>query len=94
MLQEMGREPTPEELGIRVEIPEAKVRHIMRVAAQPISMETPVGEDGDTQLGDSIKDTSTASTVELAAGASLREAVREVLCDLFSVLAVLLHAQA
>ena len=53
MLQEMGREPTPEELGIRVEIPEAKVRHIMRVAAQPISMETPVGEDGDAQLGDS-----------------------------------------
>jgi RNA polymerase primary sigma factor len=82
MLQEMGREPTPEELGIRMEIPETKVRHIMRIAAQPISLETPVGEDGDTQLGDSIKDPSAASTVDLASNASLREAMREVLCDL------------
>ena len=82
MLQEMGREPTPEELGIRMEIPESKVRHIMRIASQPISMETPVGEDGDTQLGDSIKDPSAASTVDLASSESLREAMRDVLCDL------------
>jgi RNA polymerase primary sigma factor len=84
MLQEMGRTPTPEELGIRMEIPESKVRHIMKISVQPISMETPVGEDGDAELGDSIKDDSVASTVELAANQSLREMIRDVLCELTS----------
>jgi RNA polymerase primary sigma factor len=84
MLQEMGRTPTPEELGERMELTEAKVRHIMKIAVQPISMETPVGEDGDAQLGDSIKDASAVSTVELVANESLREAMRDVLADLTS----------
>jgi len=82
MLQEIGRTPTPEELALRMEIPEAKVRHILKIGVQPISMETPVGDDGESQLGDSIKDTSVASTVDLVLVEGLREAMRDVLGDL------------
>ena len=57
MLQEMGREPTPEELGERMEMPEDKVRKVLKIAKEPISMETPIGDDEDSHLGDFIEDT-------------------------------------
>ena len=79
MTQELGREPTPEELGVRLEMPEDKVRHVMKIAVHPISTETPIGDDGDASLGDMIADTTIASTVDLAAGEGLKEATRNVL---------------
>ncbi|MCR9276601.1 MAG: RNA polymerase sigma factor RpoD [Pseudomonadaceae bacterium] len=82
MLQEMGREPTPEELGIRMEMPEEKVRKVLKIAKEPISMETPIGDDEDSHLGDFIEDQSIGSPVELATGEGLREATREVLAGL------------
>ena len=79
MLQEMGREPTPEELGERMEMPEDKVRRVLKIAKEPISMETPIGDDEDSHLGDFIEDTTIGSPVELATGEGLREATRDVL---------------
>jgi len=79
MLQEMGREPSPEELGERMEMPEEKVRRVLKIAKEPISMETPVGDDDDTHLGDFIEDTSLGLPVELATGEGLKEATRGVL---------------
>ena len=58
MLQEMGREPTPDELAVRMEMPEDKVRKVLKIAKEPISMETPIGDDEDSHLGDFIEDTS------------------------------------
>ncbi len=79
MLQEMGREPTPEELGARMEMPEDKVRRVLKIAKEPISMETPIGDDEDSHLGDFIEDITIGSPVDLATGEGLREATREVL---------------
>ena len=79
MLQEMGREPTPEELGERMEMPEDKVRRVLKIAKEPVSMETPVGDDEDSHLGDFIEDISIGSPAELATGEGLREATRMVL---------------
>jgi len=79
MLQEMGREPTPEELGERMEMPEDKVRRVLKIAKEPISMETPIGDDEDSHLGDFIEDTTIGSPVELATGEGLKEATRDVL---------------
>jgi DNA-directed RNA polymerase sigma subunit (sigma70/sigma32) len=79
MLQEMGREPTPEELGARMEMPEDKVRKVLKIAKEPISMETPIGDDEDSHLGDFIEDSTIGSPVDLATGEGLREATREVL---------------
>ncbi len=79
MLQEMGREPTPEELGERMEMPEDKVRRVLKIAKEPISMETPIGDDEDSHLGDFIEDTTIGSPIELATGEGLREATRDVL---------------
>jgi RNA polymerase primary sigma factor len=79
MLQEMGREPTPEELGARMEMPEDKVRRVLKIAKEPISMETPIGDDEDSHLGDFIEDISIGSPVDLATGEGLREATRNVL---------------
>jgi RNA polymerase primary sigma factor len=79
MLQEMGREPTPEELGERMEMPEDKVRRVLKIAKEPISMETPIGDDEDSHLGDFIEDLTIGSPVELATGEGLKEATREVL---------------
>ncbi len=58
MLQEMGREPTPDELAIKMEMPEDKIRKVLKIAKEPISMETPIGDDEDSHLGDFIEDTS------------------------------------
>lgn len=82
LLQEMGREPTPEELGERLEMDEVKVRKVLKIAKEPISMETPIGDDEDSHLGDFIEDTNITSPVEAATSEGLREATREVLANL------------
>ena len=82
MLQEMGREPTPEELGIRMEMTEDRVRKVLKIAKEPISMETPIGDDEDSHLGDFIEDTNMQSPVDVATGENLKEATRDVLSGL------------
>lgn len=82
LLQEMGREPTPEELGERLEMDEVKVRKVLKIAKEPISMETPIGDDEDSHLGDFIEDTNITSPVDAATSEGLREATREVLANL------------
>ncbi|MCG4455498.1 MULTISPECIES: RNA polymerase sigma factor RpoD [unclassified Pseudomonas] len=82
MLQEMGREPTPEELGERMEMPEDKIRKVLKIAKEPISMETPIGDDEDSHLGDFIEDSGTQSPIDVATVESLKEATRDVLSGL------------
>jgi RNA polymerase primary sigma factor len=82
MLQEMGREPTPEELAVRMEMPEDKVRKVLKIAKEPISMETPIGDDEDSHLGDFIEDTSVESPIDSATMESLRETTHSVLAGL------------
>ena len=82
MLQEMGREPTPEELAERMDMPEDKIRKVLKIAKEPISMETPIGDDEDSSLGDFIEDTTLSSPVDTATGEGLREATKEVLSGL------------
>ena len=82
MLQEMGREPTPEELGERMEMPEDKVRKVLKIAKEPISMETPIGDDEDSHLGDFIEDNTIHSPVDAATGQGLQEATKDVLAGL------------
>jgi RNA polymerase primary sigma factor len=82
MLQEMCREPTPEELAVRMEMPEDKVRKVLKIAKEPISMETPIGDDEDSHLGDFIEDTSVSSPIDSATTESLRETTHSVLAQL------------
>ena len=82
MLQEMGREPTPDELAVRMEMPEDKVRKVLKIAKEPISMETPIGDDEDSHLGDFIEDSSVQSPLESATMESLRETTHAVLAQL------------
>ncbi|MBL8299963.1 MAG: RNA polymerase sigma factor RpoD [Rhodanobacteraceae bacterium] len=82
MLQEMGREPTPEELAKKMEMPEDKIRKVMKIAKEPISMETPIGDDEDSHLGDFIEDTNVDSPVDSATSTGLSETVRDVLAGL------------
>ncbi|AYC31314.1 RNA polymerase sigma factor RpoD [Pseudomonas cavernae] len=82
MLQEMGREPTPEELGERMDMPEDKIRKVLKIAKEPISMETPIGDDEDSHLGDFIEDSTMQSPIDVATVESLKEATREVLAGL------------
>jgi RNA polymerase primary sigma factor len=82
MLQEMGREPTPDELAVRMEMPEDKVRKVLKIAKEPISMETPIGDDEDSHLGDFIEDTSVTSPIDQATMESLRETTHAVLSQL------------
>ena len=79
MLQEVGREPTPEELGERMEMPEDKIRKVLKIAKEPISMETPIGDDDDSHLGDFIEDINILSPVDFATNDSLTDATRDVL---------------
>ena len=79
ILQETGLEPTPDELATRMEMPEDKIRKILKIAKEPISMETPIGDDDDSHLGDFIEDAVTVAPAEAAVYAGLREATREVL---------------
>ena len=82
MLQEMGREPTPEELGKRMGMPEDKIRKVLKIAKEPISMETPIGDDEDSHLGDFIEDTVIASPSDSATSEGLRESTRRILSTL------------
>jgi RNA polymerase primary sigma factor len=82
MLQEMGREPTPEELAQKMEMPEDKVRKVLKIAKEPISMETPIGDDEDSHLGDFIEDTNAVSPLESATTSSLSEATQQILASL------------
>jgi len=79
MLQEMGREPTPEELAERMEMSEDKIRKVMKISKEPISMETPIGDDEDSHLGDFIEDQAMQSPVDVTTVENLKEATREVL---------------
>nr|WP_302052312.1 MULTISPECIES: RNA polymerase sigma factor RpoD [unclassified Acinetobacter] len=82
LLQEMGREPTPEELGERLDMDEVKVRKVLKIAKEPISMETPIGDDEDSHLGDFIEDSNITSPIDAATSEGLKEATREVLENL------------
>jgi len=82
MLQEMGREPTPEELARKMEMPEDKIRKVLKIAKEPISMETPIGDDEDSHLGDFIEDTNVLSPMETATNTGLQETVNDVLAGL------------
>ncbi len=82
MLQEMGREPTPDELAERMEMPEDKVRKVLKIAKEPISMETPIGDDEDSHLGDFIEDTTVSSPVDSATDSGLKETTHAVLAGL------------
>jgi len=79
MLQEMGREPTPEELAVKMEMPEDKVRKVLKIAKEPISMETPIGDDEDSHLGDFIEDINILSPVDTATTTGLTDTVQKVL---------------
>ena len=82
MMQDMGREPTPEELSKELDMPEDKVRKVLKIAKEPISMETPIGDDEDSNLGDFIEDTVISSPIENATEGSLHLATDDVLSSL------------
>jgi len=82
MLQEMGREPTPDELAVRMEMPEDKVRKVLKIAKEPISMETPIGDDEDSHLGDFIEDATVSSPIDSATDEGLKETTHAVLAGL------------
>jgi len=82
MLQVMGREATPEELAEKMEMPEDKIRKVLKIAKEPISMETPIGDDEDSHLGDFIEDQNILSPIETATGLGLGETTHEVLASL------------
>ncbi len=82
ILQETGQEPTPEELGQRMELTEEKVHKVLKIAKEPISMETPIGEEEDTSLGDFIVDNNVTSPIEFATNSGLKEATSEILSTL------------
>ena len=84
MIQEMGREPTPEELAQRMDMPEDKVRKVLKIAKEPISMETPIGDDEDSHLGDFIEDQQAVSPVDSATMEGLTEATQNMLAGLTS----------
>lgn len=82
MVQEMGRDPTPEELSKKMQMPEDKIRKILKIAKEPISMETPIGDDEDSHLGDFIEDLAVQSPIDSATEEGLREATHQVLASL------------
>ncbi|UFN69959.1 RNA polymerase sigma factor RpoD [Vibrio alginolyticus] len=82
MLQEMGREPLPEELAERMQMPEDKIRKVLKIAKEPISMETPIGDDEDSHLGDFIEDTTLELPLDSATATSLKVATKDVLAGL------------
>lgn len=82
ILQEIGREPTPEELSEYMQMPEDKIRKVLKIAKEPISMETPVGDDEDSHLGDFIEDTAIEQPLDAATSESLRAATKDILSGL------------
>ncbi len=79
LVQELGREPTPEEIAVKMDVPVEKVRKVLKIAQEPISLETPIGEEEDSHLGDFIEDKQVVSPVESIIGLSLREQTNKVL---------------
>jgi RNA polymerase primary sigma factor len=79
ILQETGQEPDPATLAIKMEMPEEKIRKILKISKEPISMETPIGDDDDSHLGDFIEDAATLAPAEAAVYASLRDVTKEIL---------------
>ncbi|MCU0806284.1 MAG: sigma-70 family RNA polymerase sigma factor, partial [Burkholderiales bacterium] len=82
ILQETGQEPDPATLALKMDMPEEKIRKILKISKEPISMETPIGDDDDSHLGDFIEDTSTVSPSDAAMYSSLRDVTKEVLDSL------------
>ncbi|NCX94583.1 MAG: sigma-70 family RNA polymerase sigma factor, partial [Gammaproteobacteria bacterium] len=82
ILQETGREATPEELSVHMDMPEDKIRKVLKIAKEPVSMQTPVGDEDDSQLEDFIPDPSNNAPVEAASKSNLREATQEILATL------------
>jgi len=82
LFQQLGREPTPEELAVKMEMAEDKIRKVLKIAKEPISMETPIGDDEDSSLGDFIQDTSALSPIDISTADSLRDATQDVLASL------------
>ena len=82
MMQEIGREPTPEEMSKRLDIPEDKMRKVMKIAKEPISMETPIGDDEDSNLGDFLEDSSINSPIDDASIRGIKDATDEILASL------------
>jgi RNA polymerase primary sigma factor len=79
LVQELGREPTPEEIAAKMELPVEQVRHVLRLAKVPISLETPIGEDGESHLGDFIEDKNATNPADAAIESSLKEETRAAL---------------
>ena len=79
ILQETGQEPDPATLAVKMEMPEEKIRKILKISKEPISMETPIGDDDDSHLGDFIEDQSTVAPSEAAVNASLRDVCKDIL---------------
>ena len=82
LVQEMGREPTPEEIAVRMDLPVEKVRRVMKIAKEPISLETPIGEEEDSNLGDFIEDKSVLAPADAVVSLNLRDQTRKVLATL------------
>tara|TARA_B100000287_G_scaffold260887_1_gene245463 strand:+ start:25 stop:459 length:435 start_codon:yes stop_codon:yes gene_type:complete len=82
MLHEIGREPTPEELSIKLSMPLEKVRKVLKIAKEPISLETPVGDEDDSHLGDFIEDKNAVQPLEAAIHVNLRETTTRILSSL------------
>jgi RNA polymerase primary sigma factor len=82
LVQEMGREPTPEEIAVRMDLPIEKVRRVMKIAKEPISLETPIGEEEDSNLGDFIEDKSVLAPADAVVSVNLRDQTRKVLATL------------
>jgi RNA polymerase primary sigma factor len=82
MLQKTGIEPTPEELSLKLDMPEDKVRKVLKIAKEPISLETPIGDDEDSHLGDFVEDLAAISPVDAATVEGLRETVHDILSSL------------
>ena len=82
MINEMGREPTPEELAARLHMPLEKVRKVMKIAKEPVSLETPVGDEEDSQLGDFIEDKTAIQPLDAAINQNLRETVNRIMSTL------------
>ena len=79
LLQELGREPQPEEIAKRMDLPVERVREIMKISQDPVSLETPIGEEEDSHLGDFIEDENAPAPAEVASNAMMREQLQEVL---------------
>jgi RNA polymerase primary sigma factor len=81
-VQEMGREPTPEEIAVRMDLPIEKVRRVMKIAKEPISLETPIGEEEDSSLGDFIEDKTTIAPADAVVAMNLQDQTKKVLATL------------